>query len=133
MGSSLQPVGSFIAACRLFTVVRGLLSNCGSQALERVGSVVVACRLSCPVACGTLVPQPGIEPTSPALEGGFLTTGPPGKSLIYLFIFILYLILFLSPFSTLPNLIRLLYILRYCLLDFQTILCIFYVLTSCYP
>ena len=28
---------------------------------------------------GILVPQPGIEPTSPALEGGFLTTGPPEK------------------------------------------------------
>ena len=27
-----------------------------------------------------LVPQPGIEPLSPALAGGFLTTGPPGKS-----------------------------------------------------
>ena len=23
---------------------------------------------------------PGIEPVSPALAGGFLTTGPPGKS-----------------------------------------------------
>ena len=32
------------------------------------------------VACGILVPQPGIEPTPPALEGGVLTTGPPGKS-----------------------------------------------------
>ena len=31
-------------------------------------------------ACGILVPQPGIEPTSPALEGEVLTTGPPGKS-----------------------------------------------------
>ena len=27
-----------------------------------------------------LVPRPGIKPTSPALEGGFLTPGPPGKS-----------------------------------------------------
>ena len=27
-----------------------------------------------------LVPPPGIEPVSPALEGGFLTTEPPGKS-----------------------------------------------------
>ena len=27
-----------------------------------------------------LVPWPGIEPLSPALKGGFLTTGPPGKS-----------------------------------------------------
>ena len=35
-----------------------------------------ACRLSCPTACGILVPQAGIEPTSPALEGRFLTTGP---------------------------------------------------------
>ena len=39
---------------------------------------------SCPVACGILVPQPGIEPASPALEGRFLTTGPPGKSLGHL-------------------------------------------------
>ena len=28
-----------------------------------------------------LVPWPGIEPASPALEGRFLTTEPPGKSL----------------------------------------------------
>ena len=27
------------------------------------------------------VPQPGFEPKSPALQSGFLTTGPPGKSL----------------------------------------------------
>ena len=33
------------------------------------------------MACGILVPQPGIKPASPALEGRFLTTGPPGKSL----------------------------------------------------
>ena len=26
-----------------------------------------------------LVPQPGVEPMSPALQGGFLTTGSPGK------------------------------------------------------
>ena len=26
------------------------------------------------------LPGPGIEPVSPALAGGFLTTGPPGKS-----------------------------------------------------
>ena len=30
--------------------------------------------------CGILGPQPGIEPLSPALQGRFLTTGPPGKS-----------------------------------------------------
>ena len=37
---------------------------------------VVACRLNCPTACGILVPQPGIKPTSPALEAGLVTTGP---------------------------------------------------------
>ena len=58
-------------------VARGL-SSCGSWALE--------CRLS---SCGTWaqllhrmwdLPGPGIEPMSPALAGGFLTTAPPGKS-----------------------------------------------------
>ena len=34
-----------------------------------------------PKACGILIPWPGIEPTTPALEGEFSTTGPPGKSL----------------------------------------------------
>ena len=55
---------------------------CGTWAfsLRHMSSVVVACRLSCPVACGILVPQSGIEPTSPALEWGFFTTGPPGRS-----------------------------------------------------
>ena len=47
---------------------------------------VAHCRLSCPEACEILVPQPGIEPMSPTLEGGFLTTGPPGKSLSCLFL-----------------------------------------------
>ena len=38
-------------------------------------------------ACGILLPQPGIEPTLPALQGGVLTAGPPGKSLNHLFLF----------------------------------------------
>ena len=46
-----------------------------------MGLVVAAFRHSCSVACGILTPQLGIEPVSPALEGGFLTTGPPGESL----------------------------------------------------
>ena len=41
----------------------------------------MAHRLSCTTACGILVLQPRIKPTSPALGGGFLTTEPPGKSL----------------------------------------------------
>ena len=32
-------------------------------------------------ACGILAPQPGIEPTPPALEGEVLTSGLPGKPL----------------------------------------------------
>lgn len=44
-----------------------------------VQASLVASGLSYPKACGILVPQPGIEPTSPAFEGRFLTTRPPGK------------------------------------------------------
>ena len=59
-------------------VARGL-SSCGLWALER--------RLS---NCGSRaqllpgmwdLPRPGLEPVSPALAGGFLTTVPPGKPL----------------------------------------------------
>ena len=60
-----------------------------------IASLVVACGLHRPMACGLLVPQPGIEPTSPAsmlqdrfffffLQDRFLTTGPPGKFLLML-------------------------------------------------
>ena len=71
-GSSLWHVVSFIAA-------HGLLSSCGARAPRHTGSVVVACGLSCPTSRGILVSWPGIKPTSPALEGGFFTSGPPGK------------------------------------------------------
>ena len=80
---SLWPAGfSLVVACGFS------FSSCGSWAPGHMGSVVcsmqalsvVACRLSCPAACGILVPRPRIEPMSPALEGRFFTTGPPGKS-----------------------------------------------------
>ena len=48
--------------------------------LRSTGSTVVARGLSCSAACGILVSRPGIEPSSPALEGGLSTTGLPGKS-----------------------------------------------------
>ena len=67
-----EHMGSIVAA-------RGL-SSCGTWALECGGSVVAACGLSCPTACEILVPRLGIEAVFPALEGRFLTTGPPGKS-----------------------------------------------------
>ena len=53
--------------------------------LQRTESLVVGCQLgSCGLwaqlcACVILVPQAGIKPESPMLQGGFLTTGP-GKS-----------------------------------------------------
>ena len=66
----------------LFVVVRRLLIAVASLVVEHGLS---ACRLS---SCGAQVlllrgmwdlPGPGIEPVSPALAGGFLTTVPPGK------------------------------------------------------
>ena len=79
--------GIFVEACGIFRCsawVPGFRGSvvCGTQALQlrRASSVVVACRLSCPTGCGILVLRPGIEPASPALEGGFFITGPPGKS-----------------------------------------------------
>ena len=60
--------GIFIASCKIF--------HCSMQA-----SVIGACGLGCSLPCGILVPQLGIEPMSPALQG-FLTTWPPGKSLL---------------------------------------------------
>ena len=55
----------------------------GVGGLQSSRPLVVAMHgLSCSVACGILVPQPEIKPLSPALKDGFLTTGPPRKSLI---------------------------------------------------
>ena len=60
--------------------------SCGAQALGTGASVVVACGVR---SCGALVyllqnmwnfPEPGIEPVSPALGGGFLSTVLSGKS-----------------------------------------------------
>ena len=47
-------------------------------------------RLSCPAACGILLTLPGIEHVSPALQGRFLTTVPPGKSTINYFLIKVY-------------------------------------------
>ena len=56
-------------------------SSCGAWAPGCMRSVAAACNLSCSVACVILVPQPRIKPVFSALQGVFLTTGPPGKSL----------------------------------------------------
>ena len=66
-------------------------SCCGARPLGARASVVVACGLgSCGIRAKLLggmwdLPGPGIEPVSPALAGGFLTTAPPGKSKAFFF------------------------------------------------
>ena len=72
----------FIASSRIF--------RCGAQTvvvargLQSVqASIAVTDKFSCCTACGILVPWPGIEPMSPALQGGFLTTGPPGRQMFW--------------------------------------------------
>ena len=53
------------------------LSSCGSQALERRLS---SCGAQAQLLRGMWdLPGPGLEPVSPALAGGFLTTAQPGK------------------------------------------------------
>ena len=79
--------GARALGARASVVVARGLSSCGSRALER--------RLS---SCGARaellrgmwhLPGPGLEPVSPALAGGFLTTAPPGKP--HFILFVLYL------------------------------------------
>ena len=98
----------FIAMCRfpLVVVSRGYsflwcvgFSCCRAQALGTWPSIVAApraqllwcggprvCRLQrlwhrAQIAQGMWnLPRPGVEPVSPALAGGFPSTGPPGKS-----------------------------------------------------
>ena len=81
-----------VAACGLSPVVakRGyssavVASLVAEHGLKSAGSVVVAHRLSCSKASRDL-PGPGIEPVSLALWHEFLTTGPPGKPGIILYI-----------------------------------------------
>ena len=63
--SQLQQVESWLQLVASFPVVHGF-PGCGTWA-------------SLPLACEILAPWLGIEPMAHALEGGFSTTGPPGK------------------------------------------------------
>ena len=60
---------------------------CGTQAPEHMGSVVLVEGLAAPAPGRILliVSQPRMEPVSPALQSGFVMTGPPGKSLLAVF------------------------------------------------
>ena len=82
----VELLGHMILLCfqeniSLFMAVLGL--SCRTQegsSLWLFGSLVMVQWLSCPRACGILLPWPGMESMSPALKGRFLTTGPLGKS-----------------------------------------------------
>ena len=92
----MQRAGATLC-CGAWASHRGGFSFCGARALGVRASVVVAHGLS---SCGSWAPEhrlsscgarayllrgmwdlpgPGLEPVSPALTGGFLTTAPPGK------------------------------------------------------
>ena len=62
---------------RASVVVTRRLSSCGSRALEHKLSSCGARAYLLPGMWD--LPGPGLEPVSPALAGGFLTTVPPGK------------------------------------------------------
>ena len=64
-------------------LVKSLLHHKGSL-VEVHDSLVVMHRLRCFLACGILVPLPRVEPASSALQGRFLATRRPGKSLVLL-------------------------------------------------
>ena len=75
-GFSLVAVHELLSSCDVLAPGRMRSVVCGTWALllRRAGLIALW-------HVGILVPRPGIEPKSPALEGRFLTTGPPGKSL----------------------------------------------------
>ena len=73
-------LGHFTAALRLQSS-GPRLSGFSSRSSQMVKCRLSSCGPSAQVPCGMWNPPgPGIELTSPALVGGFLTTGSPGKS-----------------------------------------------------
>ena len=75
---SLVTKDDLLVAGASVVIICGLRSW-NSQALEH-GPSSYGTWVLFATACGILVLGQGIEPMSPALTGGFLTTGPPGKS-----------------------------------------------------
>ena len=63
--------------------MKSLLRYAGSF-VEVHDSLVVVHGLRCFLACGISVPLPRTESASSALQGRFLATRPPGKSLVLL-------------------------------------------------
>ena len=100
----LHPV--LVVAHRIFLVSSGPFTAAHGLSSYGAWASVVAV-LSCFAACGILVSRPGMEPASPALQGRFLTTGPPGKSLKWILLRgmkILQWFLYLFKFSSVQSL-----------------------------
>ena len=75
---ALVVVAHRLSSCRSPTWDLPGFSSCGSEALQCTLSICGArAQLLCDIWS---LPRPGIEPVSPALAGGFLSTGPLGKS-----------------------------------------------------
>ena len=72
----------FIYICQpqVFAAARGLLSGCGAPSLVLDVSVVGAAQASLLPDMWDISSLTRDWATPPALEGGFLTTGPPQKS-----------------------------------------------------
>ena len=58
----------------IYLTLSGLSFSMQDLSLQCPDSVVAARRLSCSAACGILVPRPGTEPASLALQAMLLTT-----------------------------------------------------------
>ena len=78
---SLKSLSPFLSIYLFVWLHQVLVWHMQDFSLRHMDSVVAPYRLSCSETCGMLVYWPRIKPMSPALQGGFLTTGPPEKSL----------------------------------------------------
>ena len=80
-GKPLNVIHELIHLAASGLVSRGISGCCPwTLWLWRTDSVVAVHGLCFSTACGVFVPQPGILPMSPALEGGFLTIGQSGNN-----------------------------------------------------
>ena len=77
---------SYLAGSGLSRNTQDLRCIMGDLSSQHTDSPVAVRRTSFSAACGILVLRPGVKPVFPALQGGLLITGPPGKSLFRTFL-----------------------------------------------
>ena len=93
----------------------------------------MACGLSCPAAWEILVPWPGVELVSPALQGRFLAPGLPVKSLVSTFWLLWIVLLWTNVYLYLFSVLSDIYIVMG-LLGHLVILClVFWGITKLFP